>query len=214
MRKQMGWLLATLALGCSLGAGVASQAPVIAQQTGAQPNLLGAANSANTYSLLGVTFNSPEQFSTPMAASQQGVALLYPATATPGNEDFKVTLRSLPPNNAILDSLSESELQQWARYTQLGLQRQADGQIERTILGRRLVGDLQIERSRRQMVTEVYILPLSTGHRLLLTFETNPHLSLQKADALIGTIASSMQELPNNSKAWKDSFRWEKQKAR
>jgi hypothetical protein len=209
MGRTIGLLMASLTMALVASADLSSLGfkPVIAQP------LLSEANAEPTYTLLGVSFSSPERFSSPIAAPQQGVSLLYPATSTPGNEDFKVTLRSLPPKDAILDALSEAELQQWARYTQLGLQRQPDGKIERTILGRRLIGDLQIDRSRRQMVSEIYILSLSTGHRLLLTFETNQRLSLQKAEDLIGTIATSMEELPNNSKAWKDSFRWQKRKA-
>jgi hypothetical protein len=176
------------------------------QSATAQP-VAATTQQPTNYTLMGVSFESPEPFSAPMPMPQESVAILYPATATPGNEDFKVTLRSLPPKDLVSDSLTDQEFSQWARVALLGKNRPPVGQIERTILGRRLIGDVQLEQSRRQTVSELFVLSLTSGHRLLITFESNQQLSLPKMERFIGHIASSMQEIPANSKAWRESFR-------
>jgi hypothetical protein len=160
--------------------------------------------------LLGISFQTPEPLSAPVALRGNGVGVLYPATATPGNEDFKLTLMDLPPGDVILDNMSDAEVANWVRFTVLGNNRPVDGRIERTILGRRLIGDLQLQRSRRQTVEEIYLLPLSTGHRLVVTFTSDQGLPLQKIETIIGSIAESMQELPARSPEWRESFRWQK----
>jgi hypothetical protein len=189
--------LTCLGLSGSVGLGWDNQ-PVIAQ---AQPE------STQAYALMGVSFDSPEPFSAPIAMPQSSVAVLYPATATPGNEDFKVSLRSLPPNDLISERLSEGEFSQWARIALQNPNRPPVGQIERTILGRRLIGDVSIGQSRRQTVSEMFVLSLTSGHRLLITFESTQQLPLSKLERFITTISSSMQEIPANSRAWRESFR-------
>jgi hypothetical protein len=186
--------------------GLASK-PVIAQPVAASNQ-----TNPSAYALMGVTFDSPEPFSAPMSMPQETVAVLYPATATPGNEDFKVSLRSLPPKDIITESLSDEEFAQWARIALQGRNRPPVGRVERTILGRPLIGDVQIDQSRRQMVSEVFVLSLTSGHRLLITFESSQQLALPKMEGFITHIANSMQEIPANSKAWRESFRLKRKK--
>ncbi len=169
-----------------------------------------ATQSARTYNLLGVTFQPTVSFSEPTAV-KTGVAVLYPATATPGNEDFRVTLIDMPPSN-LQENMDDTELSQWVRFSLFNSSAPPDATVERTILGKRLVGDVQVRQSRRPTYEEIYIVPLSSGHQLVVSFEASAQLPLEKVESLINTVAQTMQELPPKSKEWKNSYQWQKQK--
>jgi hypothetical protein len=169
-----------------------------------------ATQSARTYNLLGISFTPPVSFSEPTAI-KTGVAVLYPDTATPGNEDFKMTLIDLPSNN-LSENLNDEEMSQWVRFSLLNTTSPPDRQVERTILGRRLVGDVQLRQSRRPTYEETYIVPLSNGHQVVVTFEATAQMPLEQVESMISKVSQTMQELTPKSKEWKDSFKWQKQK--
>lgn len=160
------------------------------------------------YNLLGITFTPSISLSTPIPV-RDGVAVLYPATATPGNEDFRVTLIDLPINN-LQENMNDIEMSQWVRFSLLNITTPPDGKIERVILGKRLVGDIQLKLAKRETYQEIYLVPLSSRHQLVLTFEADARLPLQTTESLINTVSQTMQEIPPESKEWKRSFRLER----
>ncbi len=169
-----------------------------------------APQSARTYDLLGIRFTPSLSFSEPTAV-KTGVAVLYPATATPGSEDFRITLIDLPAGN-FEENLNDVEMSQWVRFSLLNTTSPPDRQVERTILGKRLIGDVQYRQSRRPTYEEMYIVPLSTGRQLIVTFEATAQMPLEQVESMISAVSQSMQELTPKSKEWKNSFKWQKQK--
>jgi hypothetical protein len=195
------WQLSSVAIALAL---LISQGSPISSQ-------VSSAVGTRTYNLMGITFSPSLSLSEPMPV-RNGVALLYPATATLGNEDFRVTLINLPVNN-VQENLTPTEMSQWVRFSLLNLTKAPEGEIERVILGKRLIGDIQLQKSKREIYQEIYLIPLSAGGQLVMMFDVDTRLSLQTMESLIKQVSQTMQELSPESKEWKRSFKLERKKS-
>lgn len=168
-------------------------------------------DARSNFAILGIAFDTAVPFSKPTKIKTDTVGVLFPPSATPGNQAFMVTLRELPDSSTLFDNLSDEEISTWIRFSTVGGGRPSDGSVERIIAGRDLIGDIQFQRGRRETYSEIYVLPLSTGKRLLLTFQADTRLPLQQVETMIATVAKSMRELPPKSPEWRDSYRWWKE---
>lgn len=128
-----------LTLGCSLT--LLGAFPLLMGRA-SEPTIQAAAPVPQRYQLLGLSFETPLQFSPPTSFGENGVAVVYPANAVPGEHELMVSLISLPKTSEVLGGLSDQELRSWLRFTQVGVLSAAPARIERRILGRRVRGEM------------------------------------------------------------------------
>ncbi|HIK35282.1 MAG TPA: hypothetical protein IGQ15_06280 [Thermosynechococcus sp. M98_K2018_005] len=195
-----------LTLGCSL------------TLLGAFPLLMGRASEATIqavapvpqrYQLLGLSFETPLQFSPPTSFGESGVAVVYPANAVPGEHELMVSLIRLPKTSEVLGGLSDQELRSWLRFTQVGGPLSAaPAHIERRILGRRVRGEMFYYPTPRPIHQELYLMHLQGGQRLAILFEAEDQVPLPVMEQVFNHVAASLQELPPRSREWKQSFEW------
>ncbi|AFY62416.1 hypothetical protein [Synechococcus sp. PCC 6312] len=181
--------------------GVAIFAPVRTVTAQPQP-------SPQTYNLLGITFQTPGPFSPPRAIAD-GVAVVYPPVATPGEHELLVGIQEIPAADSILGSLSTVELMNYLRYS-LGTGPLVNPvtPVNRVMFGRRLQGEALVKNPTDPIYQEFYIVRLSTGSRLGIKLEAAQQVPLAEVDAVFSAVAASFQELEPKSRAWKQSMEW------
>lgn len=173
-----------------------------------EPTIQAVAPAPQRYQLLGVSFETPFQFSLPRSFGENGVAVVYPANALPGEHELMVSLISLPKTSEVLGGLSDQELRSWLRFTQMDGPLAAAEQIERWILGRRVHGEVFYYRTPRPIHQELYLIHLEGDQRLAILFEAEEHVPLPVMEQVFNHVAASLQELPPRSREWKRSFEW------
>ncbi|MFN4195423.1 MAG: hypothetical protein ACK4HM_06310 [Thermosynechococcus sp.] len=174
-----------------------------------EPTIQAVAPVPQRYQLLGVSFETPFQFSPPRSFGENGVAVIYPANAGPGEHELMVSLISLPKTSEVLGGLSDQELRSWLRFTQIdGPLAAAAGRIERRILGRRVRGEVFYYPTPRPIHQELYLLHLQGGQRLAILLEAEEQVPLPVMEQVFNHVAASLQELPPRSQEWKRSFEW------
>ncbi|WP_299041270.1 hypothetical protein [uncultured Thermosynechococcus sp.] len=172
-----------------------------------EPTVQAVASLPQRYQLLGLSFETPLPFSPPTSFGENGVAVVYPANALPGEHKLMVALMSLPKTSEVLGGLSDQELRSWLRFTQMGGSLSAaSGRIERQILGRRVGGEVFYDPTPRPMHQELYLIHLQGGRRLALLFEAEDQVPLPVLEQVFNHVAASLQELPPRSREWQQSF--------
>lgn len=195
-----------LTLGCSLT--LLSAFPLLMGRA-SEATIQAVASVPQRYQLLGLSFETPLQFSPPTSFTENGVAVVYPANALPGEHKLMVALISLPKTSEVLGGLSDQELRSWLRFTQMGGSLSAaPGRIERQILGRRVGGEVFYYPTPRPIHQELYLIHLQGGQRLALLFEAENQVPLPVLEQVFNHVATSLQELPPRSREWKQSFEW------
>lgn len=181
-------------------AGLGSTAPVL--QAEPVPMPVAAPSDRNTVAAQGVTFTTPVPFSEPIPMGTDAVGVLYPATATPGGQQFLIRLINFTPDSLQASYLSEPELASYVRYRFLGSSGQAQGIRERLLLGNYLQGDVQLKRqSNKVAYVELYLVQLTNGQRLAIAFEADTRMPGAQVEQIISTVAQSMRELPSKRKS-------------
>lgn len=193
-------------LGCSLA--LVSTMPLLSSLA-SEATLQSVATTPQRYTLLGLSFETPMPFSAPTAMGQNGVAVVYPAHAVPGEHKLMVRLISLPRMSEVFSNLSEQELRSWLRFTQVGSSLAASpGRIERHILGRRVRGEVFYHQTPRPLHQELYLIRLQGGQHLAIIFEADDQVPLPMIEQVFGHVAATAQELPAQSREWQHSFEW------
>lgn len=164
--------------------------------------------SAQQYNLLGITFQTPGPFSPPRPITD-GVAVVYPPLATPGEHELLVGIQDIPAPDSVLGSLSTIELMNYLRYS-LGTGPLVNPvtPVNRVMFGRRLQGEALVKNPMDPIYQEFYIIRLSTGSRLGIRLEAAHQVPLAQVDAVFSSIAASFQELDPKSRAWRQSMEW------
>ncbi|NCJ08237.1 hypothetical protein GS597_17330 [Synechococcales cyanobacterium C] len=144
-----------------------------------------------------IDFEFPTGFSEPRPLGSEALGLFYPAQAPPGSEQMRITLVELDTERIEWLNMSNQELMSYLKHLFLGVNSPARSYQQRTILGQPLAGEVHL-RQKPQGVSylELYVVPLSTGHHILLAFESDTQMPLQKTEEAIQTITQSLQERP------------------
>lgn len=157
--------------------------------------------ASNTVVAQGVTFTTPVPFSEPIPMGTDAVGILYPATATPGGQQFLIRLIKFTPDSLQASYLSDTELASYVRFRFLGSSGQAQGVRERLLLNNYLQGDVQLKRqSNKVAYVELYTVQLANGQRLAIAFEADTRMPGEQVEQIISTVAQSMQEVPLDRK--------------
>lgn len=195
-----------LTLGCSLT--LLGTFPLLMSRA-SEATIQAVAPAPQRYQLLGLSFETPLQFSLPTSLGEHGVAVVYPANAALGEHELMVSLITLPKTSDVLGALSDQELRSWLRFTQVGGPLSAaPGWIERRIFGRRVRGEVFYYPTPRPIHQELYLMHLQGGQRLAILFEAEDQVPLPVMEQVFNHVAASFQELPPRSREWKRSFEW------
>ncbi len=162
-----------------------------------------------TYTLQGVSFETPVPFSEPLAVGRRGVVVIYPASApSSGGQQFRITLIELGTGMAGFTDLNEAELMHLVRFSLLGVTSPPVGVKERLLMGRLLQGEVIVKRTYRgESYLELYLLPLSTGFTVAIAFEADARMPAEQVENIIATVGRTLREVPPDPEVLKKKLK-------
>ncbi|MGB7414447.1 MAG: hypothetical protein WA902_09590, partial [Thermosynechococcaceae cyanobacterium] len=89
------------------------------------------------------------------------------------------------------------ELMNYVKYFFLGINSPSSNYPQRSFFNRSVTGELQIKRNNRGFaLTEVYLVPLSAGHKVAIALEADDQLPIVEVEEAFNTVAQTLREDP------------------
>ena len=144
-----------------------------------------------------VAFDTPVAFSAPQKAGMDAVTLLQPGTAAPGSGRLEITLVSIPKDmREGMGMKSDDELAGYVKSTFLGTAKPAEKTVERTFMGKKVVGGVQNVKIPRKAELTLFLIPLSGEDTLALALVRDAAVPADEAESVLGTISRTLAEIP------------------
>ena len=150
------------------------------------------------YKAGGYIFETPIGFSDLRQIGDQGIGVLYPATAGKGSQRLLITLVELHAEQLELLRMDEPQLLSYVRYLHFGINAPVRQYQQRRFRDQTLTGTVQMTQDNNIM--ELYLLPLSDGSKLVVAFEIDPELPLMQVEETIKSVTQSLREDPKEFK--------------
>jgi hypothetical protein len=154
--------------------------------------MAGAAEKKKVCSLHGLKFESSVEFSSPAKAGVDALMMHHPRIARPGKEKLGITAVLYTRDAQKLMGMGDAGLLNYTKSVFLGVAT-AGKPIERVFAGKKVMGDVVEKKIPAPMTVETYVLTLSNGGKVGISFHYIPAF---KADAerVITEIGASMKE--------------------
>lgn len=153
---------------------------------------------AQVYTAGGFIFETPLGFSDLKPIGEEGIGVLYPATAAKGSQQLLITLVELSADQLELLRMDDAQLLSYIRYLHFGINAPTRQYQQRRFQDQTLTGEVQITRNNHIM--ELYLVPLSDGSKLVVAFESDPELPLMLVENTIQSVSRSLREDPKTFK--------------
>lgn len=139
----------------------------------------------------GLMFETPANFSEVQPLRNNTVGVIS------DDQRMKVRMMPLEPETLSFLNMEDDELMDYVKYFFLGINTPSNQYTQRRFLNRSVTGELQTQRHRQGFTTtELYLVPLSAGHKVAIAFEADHQLPLMKVEETINTVAQSLREDP------------------
>jgi hypothetical protein len=140
-----------------------------------------------------VSFDTPAALSRPVEIGLDAVTVTDPPDAPHGKALMEITLVAIPKD--LRESLgnSDSEVLNYVKSTFLGTSRSADKAVERSFLGRAVLGELLSSKIPAPREIEVYLIPLSGRESVAVAFSRGLSVPRENFEALIEMTARTFQ---------------------
>ncbi len=148
-------------------------------------------NLRQTHQAAGLIFQTPTGFSEVQVLRNNTVGVV--------SEDQRLTIKMMPlaPETLAFLNMEGAELMNYVKYFFLGINSPSSNYPQRRFFNRSVTGELQIKRNNRGFaMTEIYLVPLSAGHKVAIAFEADDLLPIMQVEETINTVAKSLQEDP------------------
>lgn len=155
--------------------------------------IAGADNAAHKW--WKISFEVPVAFSSPQKIGMDAAAMMHPPESAPGKAQMEITLVGVPKDMAESMGNKEADIMQYVKTTFLGHATPATKKVERSFLGKKVVGEAQATSIPKKGELEVYLIPLSDGDRVALGFVRDTAFPKDKADGVINAVAKSLKEI-------------------
>lgn len=154
---------------------------VISPTDDKQPN-----NSSFSYTVAGLTFQSPVELKTEPSGSNATMVSLADNTKT---DQFYMVFFTTPTTD---QPMSDSELTNYGKSTYMGSAKPATDKTSRLFFGTPLEGTLQTTSIPAPSTLETYLLPLADGKKVFVGIKYS--LPKDEADTLINAIGASIKK--------------------
>jgi len=140
-----------------------------------------------------VSFETPTAFSKPVDAGMDAVAFTAPPDSKPGNARMTITLVAVPKDMKESFGNSDAEVLNYIKTTFLGASNQGKP-VERSFLGRKVVGESLASSIPKKVEHEVFLVPLANGDAMALALTRDMAVPADEAEATQDMIARSFKE--------------------
>ncbi len=143
-----------------------------------------------------VRFETPTGFSSLQPLGRETLGVIYPASSSTGVPQFVIRLAVLDSEFTFSD-INGQEAMGLIKHRFLGISTPAQTYQQRQFLGQTIQGEVQMQRTYQGVVaTEIYVVPLSVGRKLMIAFEADTQMPLMQVENIINTVASTLEEVP------------------
>jgi hypothetical protein len=156
-----------------------------------EPAALARPQNRQIHKAAGLIFETPAGFSEVQALKNDTVGVVS------DNQRITVRLMPLAPDTLSFLNMEDAELMNYVKYFILGINAPSTNYPQRQFFDRPLTGELQLQRHQAGFTTtEIYLVPLSAGHKVAIAFEADDQLPIMQVEETINTVAQSLQEDP------------------
>jgi hypothetical protein len=152
------------------------------------------AKDMNAYSIGGVTFQSPLPFSPPSKVGLDASSLIYPASSSAGRGECELTFVSISKKMQDEMKCTDREMLDYVKSTFLAISGKAKAHRKRSFIGKTVTGDVLECSIPVKSHIEVYLIPLSRGNKLAVSFKYTDKIASVDVEKVINTVASTMKE--------------------
>jgi len=142
-----------------------------------------------------VSFQAPVAFSSPQKVGLDAVVLVHPPESGLGKGQMEITLVAVPKDMQESMGNKDAEIMNYVKTTFLGSALPATKSVERSFLGRKIVGEAQSSTIPKKVEVELYLIPLSDGDKVAVGFKTDSAMAKEKAEDIIKAVAQSFKEI-------------------
>jgi hypothetical protein len=155
--------------------------------------ILGA--EANAHKWWKIGFEVPLAFSSPQKVGMDAAAMMHPPESGLGKAQMEITLVGVPKDMAESLGNQDAEILNYVKATFLGDATPATKSVERSFLGKKVVGQAQVTSIPKKGELELYLIPLSDGDKVAVGFTRDAGFPKEKADSVIAKVAQSFKEM-------------------
>jgi hypothetical protein len=142
-----------------------------------------------------VGFKTPVPFSAPQKAGLDAVVLVHPPESGLGKGQMEITLVAVPKDMQESMGNEDAQILSYVKTTFLGSATPATKSVERSFLGRKVVGEAQSSSIPKPVELELYLVPLSDGDKVAVGFKKDVSMLKEKAENIIRTVAETFKEI-------------------
>ena len=153
----------------------------------------GAAKGDHTWGKIG--FQTPLDFSAPQKLGLDAVALTHPPDCALGKGQMEISLVAVPKDMAESMGNKDAEVMSYVKITFLGAATPATKTVERSFLGKKVVGEAQATSIPKKSEMELYLIPLADGDKVAVAFKWDAPFPKEKAAGVITKVAESFKEV-------------------
>jgi hypothetical protein len=160
------------------------------EQLGAEPSAAVTGNRKQ-HLVAGLSFETPTDFSEVQTLKNDTVGVV--------SDDQRITIRILPldPKTLSFLNMEDPELINYVKYFFLGINSPSSHYPQRRFLSRSVTGELQVKRNTRGLaLTEIYVVPLSAGHKVAIALEADDQLPIMRVEETFNAVTQSLREDP------------------
>jgi len=142
-----------------------------------------------------VSFKTPVPFSPPQKAGLDAVVLLHPPESGLGKGQMEITLVAVSKDMQESMGNKDTEILSYVKATFLASAKPATKSVERSFLGRKVVGEAQASSIPKKVELELYLIPLTDGDKVAVGFTRDIAMSKEKAESIVNMVAQSFKEI-------------------
>jgi len=142
-----------------------------------------------------VSFKTPVAFSSPQKVGLDAVALVHPPESGLGRGQMEITLVGVPKDMQESMGNKDAEVLAYVKATFLASTLPATKSVERSFLGKKVVGGAQSVSIPKKGELEIYLVPLSDGDKVAVGFTRDVAMPKEKAESIINMVAQSFKEI-------------------
>jgi hypothetical protein len=142
-----------------------------------------------------ISFKTPVAFSSPQKVGLDAAVLIHPPESGLGKGQMEITLVAVPKDMQESLGNKDAEILSYVKATFLASTMPAAKAVERSFLGRKVVGEAQSSSIPKPGELELYLIPLADGDKVAVGFKRDRAMPKEKAESIMNTVAQSFKEI-------------------
>jgi hypothetical protein len=138
-------------------------------------------------------FSTSFQFSGPTEIGVDAILFGFPHDAEAGKEKMTVTFVQFSPEAQLNMQMTDAELLSYVKSTFLGTSRPAVSSKERTIFGKKSVGEILSSKIPSPSNLEIHLITLNDSSKICIGFKSSAEITAEQSEAMIFEVINNLK---------------------